>query len=53
MLLEMNQNTEPRWIALLLSLDEQSDAIQNAVIGELDKLVCRMRGILPVKGSAA
>ena len=48
----MNQNTEPRWIALLLSLDEQSDTIQNAVKDELDSLDRRMRGTLAVIASA-
>lgn len=52
LLREMNQNTEHRWIALLLSLDEQSDAIQDAVKDELDNLNGRMRGILPVIASA-
>lgn len=49
---EMNQKTEHRWIALLLSLDEQSEAIQNAVKDELDNFNRRMRGTLPVIASA-
>ena len=52
LLREMNQNTEHRWIALSLSLDEESDAIQNAVKDELDNLNRRMQGILPVIASA-